>query len=232
MLPVGDGVSDEVAATVSDAGAAGDGYEMVGIPDGLGAYKEPDSRDFTLLMNQELRTRRGAPPRPGRRLRRELEIDGDTYAVEEGSDLIDPDIRYWDYPSRRTRRLPRPGRNPRDPSDTFLAQPRGLRPFLLLQPDRAPASCSTQDTGAATAARSTSPTRRTATKAGCSGSPPTARRSSCRASGLFAWENTLAARQRDRHDARDRSGGRGRRVDLGLCRHASSAPATRSTRRA
>lgn len=124
VLPVADGVATKSLLTVSDAGAAGDGYEMVGIPDGLGAYGG-DGRDFTLLMNHELRDNVGAIRRHGQKgaFVAELEIDSDSFAVEEGEDLIDPDVRYWDYVSQRYRSTPSTGgTNPRDATDTFPAQ--------------------------------------------------------------------------------------------------------------
>jgi Alkaline phosphatase PhoX len=53
----------------------------------------------------------------------ELEIDSESYEVEEGRDLIDPDVRYWNYVTQTYGPAPSPGGvNPRDPSDTFLAQ--------------------------------------------------------------------------------------------------------------
>lgn len=127
VLPVAGGVSTKSLLTVSDAGAAGNGYEMVGIPDGLGAYQDRQgSRDFTLLMNHELRPDQGAVRRHGQKgaFVSELEIDSGSFAVEEGNDLIDPDVRFWDYPSQtyRTGVPSSGGTNPRDPSDTFVAQ--------------------------------------------------------------------------------------------------------------
>lgn len=125
VLPVGDGVSIESLLTVGD-GAAGNGYEMVGVPDGLGLVRpEPGSRDFTLLMNHEIFDFQGVVRRHGKRgsFVSELRIDSDTHAVEEGRDLIDPGIRYWDYPSRAPSATASTGGvNPRDPSDVFLAQ--------------------------------------------------------------------------------------------------------------
>ena len=125
VLPVADGVGIKSLLTVADAGAAGDGYEMVGIPDGLGAYNDPDSRDFTLLMNHELGQTVGGVRRHGQQgaFVSELDIDSDTFAVEEGKDLVDPDVRYWDYVKRRYRAVPSAGGvNPRDATDTFPAQ--------------------------------------------------------------------------------------------------------------
>jgi hypothetical protein len=125
VLPVGDGVSVRSLLTVGD-GAASNGYEMVGIPDGLGLVRpEPGSDDFTLLMNHELRGNQGVARRHGRigAFVSELEIDSETFEVEQGSDLIDPGVRYWNYLTQSYGLLPSPGGvNPRDPSDTFLAQ--------------------------------------------------------------------------------------------------------------
>lgn len=125
VLPVADGVATKSLLTVSDAGAARDGYEMVGIPDGLGAYRQGNSRDFTLLMNHELRTNQGVVRRHGQKgaFVAELDIDSDTHEVEAGRDLVDPGVRFWDYPTQTYRTTPSSGGvNPRDPTDTFIAQ--------------------------------------------------------------------------------------------------------------
>ncbi|HEX7059716.1 MAG TPA: alkaline phosphatase PhoX [Solirubrobacterales bacterium] len=125
VLPVGEGVSVKSLFTVGD-GAASNSYEMVGIPDGIGlVHSKPGSRDFTILMNHELRNNQGVVRRHGKTgaFVSELEIDSDTYEVENGSDLIDPGIRYWDYLTQAYRSIPSSaGVNPRDPSDTFAAQ--------------------------------------------------------------------------------------------------------------
>jgi hypothetical protein len=125
VLPVGDGVSVKSLLTVGD-GAASNGYPMVGIPDGLGLVRpEEGDRDFRLLMNHELRGDQGVPRRHGKRgaFVTEVEIDSDTYEVEEGRDLIDSDVRYWNYLTQTYGPTPSPGGvNPRDASDTFLAQ--------------------------------------------------------------------------------------------------------------
>ena len=66
VLPVGDGVSIKSLLTVGD-GAASNGYEMVGIPDGLGLVRsEEGDRDFTLFMNHELRGNQGVARRHGK----------------------------------------------------------------------------------------------------------------------------------------------------------------------
>lgn len=132
VLPVGNGVSITSLFTVSDAGAAEDGREMVGIPDGLGVYKDPDSRDFTVLMNQELTATAGAVRRHGQpgAFVSELDVDSDRFAIEAGKDLIDPDVRFWDYVSQTYGPTPSAGGvNPRDTTDTFPAQPAAFARF-------------------------------------------------------------------------------------------------------
>jgi hypothetical protein len=105
VLPVADGVEVTSLLTVetpTDAGAASDGYQMVGIPDGLGASAGPRGRDFTLFMNHELPLN---APGPGVTRRHgvngsfvsEWNIDSHSLEVEEGEDLIDPGVRYWSY---------------------------------------------------------------------------------------------------------------------------------------
>jgi hypothetical protein len=76
-------------------------------------------------MNHELRGTQGVVRRHGNKgaFVSELEIDSDTYEVEEARDLIDSDVRYWDYVTQTYGPSPSTGGvNPRDPSDTFLAQ--------------------------------------------------------------------------------------------------------------
>ncbi len=125
VLPVGDGVSVKSLLTVGD-GSASNGYKMSGIPDGLGLVRsETGSEDFALFMNHELRGNQGVVRKHGKigAFVSELEIDSGSYEVEQGRDLIDSDIRYWNYVSQAYGPSPSPaGLNPRDPSDTFLAQ--------------------------------------------------------------------------------------------------------------
>jgi secreted PhoX family phosphatase len=126
VLPVADGVNVKSLLTVGE-GAASNGYEMVGIPDGLGLVRSAKGdHDLTLLMNHELRGNQGIVRKHGKTgaFVSELEIDSDTYEVEEGRDLIDADVRYWNYVTQAYNATPSPGGvNPRDASDTFLAQP-------------------------------------------------------------------------------------------------------------
>ena len=102
MAPVADGVKVTSLLTVkngTDAGQASNGYSMVGIPDGLGALDGPKGKDFNLVMNHELRPANGVPRRHGLNGAFDsiLRIDSKTLEMEEGADLIDPGIRYWDY---------------------------------------------------------------------------------------------------------------------------------------
>ncbi len=126
VLPVADGVRVKSLLTVDDAGSATNGYEMVGIPDGLGAFSQAADPTYTLFMNHELRDTQGVVRRHGRKgaFVSKLKIDKLTGEVVEGSDLINPGVSFWDYPSQTYRSdVPSSGGiNPRDVSDTFLAQ--------------------------------------------------------------------------------------------------------------
>jgi Alkaline phosphatase PhoX len=78
-------VGDNVPGTDAD----GPGFQMVGIPDGLGAYQ--NSRDtFTVLMNHELRVEQGTTRDHGAigAFVSKWTIDEDTLEVVEGEDLI------------------------------------------------------------------------------------------------------------------------------------------------
>jgi hypothetical protein len=102
VAPVADGVKVTSLLTVrngSDPGEASDGHAMVGIPDGLGAVDGPKGRDFDLVMNHELRVTQGVNRRHGTNGAFDSiwRIDGKTLEVEEGADLIDPSVRYYDY---------------------------------------------------------------------------------------------------------------------------------------
>ena len=102
VIPVADGVKTSSLLTVkngSDPGEASNGYAMVGIPDGLGALDGPRGRDFNLIMNHELRGTQGVNRRHGVNGAFDSiwTIDSKTLEVEEGSDLLDPGIRYYDY---------------------------------------------------------------------------------------------------------------------------------------
>jgi hypothetical protein len=143
VLPVADGVQITSLLTVDgflgDGGAASNGYEMVGIPDGLGAMDGP-GRDFTLFMNHELGATQGAVRAHGQAgaFVSRLRIDPRTLEIEEGSDLIQPGVQYWNYVTQRYQDEPSPaGDNPRtfgseQPNvvqDDFVAQSAALGRF-------------------------------------------------------------------------------------------------------
>lgn len=87
LLPVAPGVSNTSLLTVGDA--AGNGYRMVGIPDGLGAFDNGDGT-ITVLMNHELRSDRGIVRAHGAKgaFVSKWIIEKKTLKVLEGSDLI------------------------------------------------------------------------------------------------------------------------------------------------
>ena len=97
LVPVANGVSFTSLLTVGDA--ANNGYKMVGIPDGLGAYDNYDGT-FTLLMNHELGNSAGAVRSHGSRgafvskwIIRKYDL-----AVLNGSDLIQ-NLKLWNTTS-------------------------------------------------------------------------------------------------------------------------------------
>ncbi len=99
VLPVADGVAITSLLTVGDAGAAGNGYELVGLPDGLGATLEDGK--VVLFLNHELRRGMGIVRRHGQRgaFNARFEVDQSSLAVLAGSDTVDPGVQYWDYPT-------------------------------------------------------------------------------------------------------------------------------------
>ena len=124
VLPVADGVHVKSLLTVSDAKAANNGFEMVGIPDGLGA-RPTHGNDIVVYMNHELPATTGGVRAHGQRgsFVAKLEIDTRDFEVEEGSDFVKPGTTYWDYVSQTYGPNPSAGGvNPRNTADTFPAQ--------------------------------------------------------------------------------------------------------------
>ena len=64
-MPVAAGVHIRSLLTVEDGGSASDGYELTGLPDGLGAVAA-DGSEFALLMNHEIDAGAGGVRRHGR----------------------------------------------------------------------------------------------------------------------------------------------------------------------
>jgi len=98
VLPVAPGVRIDSHFTVDDE-TAQDGYRMVGIPDGLGAFRSGTGNVVTYL-NHELSAGQGIVRRHGQdgAFVSRLVIDPVTGAVERGRDLIKV-VNYWDYQS-------------------------------------------------------------------------------------------------------------------------------------
>ncbi len=131
VLPVADGVFIKSLLTVDDDGSASNGYELVGIPDGLGAVGG-DGLNFTLFMNHELRDTQGIARRHGQAgaFVSTFSIDRKTFEIDEGADTIDPGVRYWNYVTQSYQSTGSPaGPNPRNPADTFVAQPDAFSRF-------------------------------------------------------------------------------------------------------
>ena len=99
VLPVADGVHVTSLLTVGDAGSANNGYELVGIPDGMGMIQQ--GHNLVLYLNHELRDAQGIARRHGQTgaFVSRWVIDPETLAVKEGSDWINPGVQFWDYPS-------------------------------------------------------------------------------------------------------------------------------------
>jgi len=99
ILPVGAGIGITSILTVGDDGSATNGYEMVGIPDGIGIMGQ--GANVVVLMNHELRDPLGLVRRHGQTgaFVSRWVIDPATLRVKEGADWINPGVQYWDYPS-------------------------------------------------------------------------------------------------------------------------------------
>ena len=87
LVPTASGVETRPIITVGDTSA--NGYRMVGIPDGLGAYDNGDGT-FTVLMNHELRPTQGTVRAHGAKgaFVSKWVIDKATLNVLSGDDLV------------------------------------------------------------------------------------------------------------------------------------------------
>ncbi|MCW2702309.1 MAG: PhoX family protein [Blastococcus sp.] len=96
VLPVADGVDIASLVTVGDK-PAGNGYRMVGIPDGIGALPS-GRRTVDVLMNHELPAGSGVVRDHGRKgaFVSRLTVDPRSGAVLAGDDLIKT-VQYWQY---------------------------------------------------------------------------------------------------------------------------------------
>jgi len=120
IRPVPAGVDITSLLTVDDAGSAKNGYEMVGIPDGLGAFAKKDN--LVVFMNHELSFDLGIERRHGQNgaFVSRLVIDPVSGTVLRGRDLIDPGVEYWDYLTSDYADAPH-GAGTQDDGDVFVA---------------------------------------------------------------------------------------------------------------
>ncbi len=100
ILPVAPGVQTTSILTVGDA--APNGYKMVGIPDGLGAFDNGDGT-FTLLMNHEIGSTSGVTRASGGTgaFVSSWVIDKATLKVISGGDLI-KNVFNWDATAQKS----------------------------------------------------------------------------------------------------------------------------------
>lgn len=93
-----EGVEITSLLTVGDGGSADNGYEMVGIPDGLGARLDANSK-AVVTMNHELKATEGITRLHGSRgaFVSRYEIDPTSKRVTKGEDLIQPGVLYYNY---------------------------------------------------------------------------------------------------------------------------------------
>jgi hypothetical protein len=108
VLPVAPGVEVTSLLTVNDAGAAGNGYEYVGIPDGLGRRWE--NGKVVAYNNHELPANRGIVRRHGAigAFVSKLTIDPETRKVVKGEDFISPGVLFWNYATGQYSTSPSP----------------------------------------------------------------------------------------------------------------------------
>jgi len=97
VLPVAPGVDITSLLTVSDSKAATNGFEMVGIPDGLGA-RFTGTR-VEVFNNQELTADKGVVRAHGQKgaFVTRYTINATTNEVEAGADLIQPGVQFYNY---------------------------------------------------------------------------------------------------------------------------------------
>ncbi|MDX2131862.1 MAG: hypothetical protein SFY69_07410 [Planctomycetota bacterium] len=96
VLPTVPGVTTTSILTVGDNVG---GYRMVGIPDGMGAFREQSSGDFTLLMNHELGFTSGAVRAHGQTgaFVSRWTINPGTLAVTSGRDTATSSADAYEY---------------------------------------------------------------------------------------------------------------------------------------
>jgi hypothetical protein len=197
VLPVADGVRIKSLLTVADGGAASDGYEMTGIPDGLGAV-EDGHHGFKLFMNHEFSinpTPAGGVHRHGQKgaYVSTFRIDARTFEVEEGLDTIDPGVRFWNYVTQQYETVASPGgANPRNPADTFPKQSDAFARFCSGKLS-APGQLRVHRTSRGYAGQIYFANEENGDEGRLFGVLPDGAAQQLPRLGLFSWENTLPA---------------------------------------
>lgn len=107
VLPAAPGVEITSLLTVGDAGAAGNGYEYVGIPDGMGRRFE--NGKVVAFSNHELPSNRGIVRAHGAKgaFVSKWTIDPETKKVVTGEDFI-KSVAYWNYATGQYSSSPSP----------------------------------------------------------------------------------------------------------------------------
>ena len=97
VLPAAPGVGITSLLTVGDQ-PAGNGYAMVGLPDGLGLLAGDQEGSVDVLVNHEVRDTLGVARAHGQKgaFVSRFTIDTDSGAVTSGEDFISS-VRYWNY---------------------------------------------------------------------------------------------------------------------------------------
>ena len=219
VLPVADGVHLKSLLTVEDHGAASNGYELTGLPDGLGAF--PDgANEFTLFMNHEFDAGRGSVRRHGQRgaYVSTFRIDRATSRSRRRGQ-IDAGVQYWNYVTRGVSGGGLDGRDESAPAGRPVPRPGQPAPASPFRDAERPAAVREPERGRGYRAGSTSPTRRATPTAACSACCPTATAQQLPRLGLFARENTEARLQQLRHHFGGRHRGHPLRAAARLRRH-------------
>ena len=197
VLPVADGVRITSLLTVDDAGAASDGYEMTGTPDGLGAVAD-GHRGFKLFMNHEFSinpTPAGGVHRHGQKgaYVSTFGIDSRTLEVENGIDTIDPGVQFWNYVTQQYQTAASTGgANPRNPADTFPKQSDAFTRFCSGKLS-APGQLRLRRTGRGYGGQIYFANEENGDEGRLFGVLPDGTTQQLPRLGLFSWENTLPA---------------------------------------
>ena len=181
--------------TVSDSGAASNGYEMVGIPDGMGARRV--GGQVELFMNQELRDTQGIVRAHGQKgaFVSKYTIDPETHEVVAGEDLIDPGVQFYDYLTDTYAPAPNGAGTNATTSETFPAYSSVFARFCsgsLTDPYQ----FANFSSGNGTTEQIFFANEENGNEGRVFGVTTAGQAKQLPRLGLFSWENTLAARNR------------------------------------